>query len=811
MKRLFKGLFYFFATVILLLTIAFAIAYWNRDKIREQITAQLNSGINGEFNIRKLNFTLFNDFPHVTVTLRDVSLRETVPFNHPDFFAAEKIFLDVNLYSLWHKQIDIHTLKVENANLFMFRTHDGYTNLSIFKTDSVTSADSNKQNKSPFLLSINNIEFRNVDFIYTDSLKKKSHRFKFIATKHKVLFSDSVYETHINGKMHFSGLTFKEENGSFLSDKKVTTDLHLKINRNARLLTIEPSFLQFEKSQIGISGFFELRPEGNFNLRFKSDKLNIPEAVTLVDRHLNTTLSKFEIDQPASVDVLLKGKSIPNHKPEVDVHFRSSDTQVRYAKMLFSKFSFTGAFTNHLDSTRENDNSNSRISFSSFNGLMDDFPIRGTADISELQDPLLKLNIITEMILSDLNHHLDTTRFRFKKGQLITKINYQGRLAEYMDGSRTRYDGQLHGETTVKDGAFYFITKQLYLDKIDALFEFNEERLKINKLDLTLNGSSLQMTGLAKNFIPFFIQPKDKGYIQINIASPRLDLTPFASKKAKKKTTKQLTQDKKRLSDMMDNIFTKLEFDLNIKAAQLVFKRFNATNFTGRVALSHQVLEAKPVSMNVAGGKMNLNFRLSDLSKNINPMVVSAKVTNARIKDFFTCFDNFNQNTVESKHLEGTISTDVQFAARVDDNLQILAPSMRGNISLNVKNGRLINFEPMENMSNFLFRKRDFSDIQFAELNSDFLLNGSDLDIKRMEIQSTVLSLFVHGRYSFTDSTSLSIQLPLSNLKKRDKTYKPKNVGADAKTGPSVFLHIYKDAEGKIAIAYDPFKKWAKQ
>ena len=157
------------------------------------------------------------------------------------------------------------------------------------------------------------------------------------------------------------------------------------------------------------------------------------------------------------------------------------------------------------------------------------------------------------------------------------------------------------------------------------------------------------------------------------------------------------------------------------------------------------------------------------------------------------------------------ISADVKFNARMNDNLSIEAPSMWGDLAVKIKNGRLQNFEPMQNMSNFLFKKRDFTDVAFAEIDSHFFLLGSDLDINLMEIQSTVLSLFVHGRYSFTDSTSLSVQLPLSNLKKRDKDYKPKNVGVDAKVGPSVFLHVYKDDKGKIAIAYDPFKKYAKQ
>ena len=79
-----------------------------------------------------------------------------------------------------------------------------------------------------------------------------------------------------------------------------------------------------------------------------------------------------------------------------------------------------------------------------------------------------------------------------------------------------------------------------------------------------------------------------------------------------------------------------------------------------------------------------------------------------------------------------------------------------------------------------------------------------------MEIQSSVVSLFVEGRYSFTDSTSLSVQIPLSNLKKRHKDFKPKNIGTHSKAGPSVFLHVYreKDINSKIKIDYDPFKKW---
>jgi hypothetical protein len=231
------------------------------------------------------------------------------------------------------------------------------------------------------------------------------------------------------------------------------------------------------------------------------------------------------------------------------------------------------------------------------------------------------------------------------------------------------------------------------------------------------------------------------------------------------------------------------------------------------VKLTENTIASDGIDMEVAEGTTHLNFRLSELEKKQSSLAVEANVKNANIRDFFLYFDNFNQDAVVADNLTGFISSEVIFNALVDDNYSVIPPTMRGSINSRILEGGLLNFEPLENVGNFLFRKRDFSDIQFAQLNSNFTIDGTALDISRMEIQSSVLTLFLQGRYSFSDSTNLSVQLPLSNLKKRHKDYKPENIGVDADAGASVYLHVYRydDPKGKINIAYDPFKKWAKR
>jgi hypothetical protein len=90
-------------------------------------------------------------------------------------------------------------------------------------------------------------------------------------------------------------------------------------------------------------------------------------------------------------------------------------------------------------------------------------------------------------------------------------------------------------------------------------------------------------------------------------------------------------------------------------------------------------------------------------------------------------------------------------------------------------------------------------------------MSGTQMHVSRMEVESTVVTMFIEGRYDLKDSSDLSIQIPLSNLKKRDQDIPPENVGVDSKVGPSVYLRVKPDKTGKNTISYDPFKKFRKK
>ena len=136
--------------------------------------------------------------------------------------------------------------------------------------------------------------------------------------------------------------------------------------------------------------------------------------------------------------------------------------------------------------------------------------------------------------------------------------------------------------------------------------------------------------------------------------------------------------------------------------------------------------------------------------------------------------------------------------------------SLESVIDFSLKNGVLNNYEPVKKLQNFLFKHRDFDNIRFAELKDKFEIKDGDVKINRMEIQSSVMSLFVEGVYNKKGTTDLSIQVPLSNIHKRGEDFNPENIGADKKGGSSIHLRGRPGPDGNIKFKLDLFNKFKK-
>jgi hypothetical protein len=178
------------------------------------------------------------------------------------------------------------------------------------------------------------------------------------------------------------------------------------------------------------------------------------------------------------------------------------------------------------------------------------------------------------------------------------------------------------------------------------------------------------------------------------------------------------------------------------------------------------------------------------------------------VQQLFYAFNNFGQDGITDKNLEGILTARADVALQVNSDGKVLPSSSNGIIHFSLKKGGLNNFEPIKKIQRFIFKKRDFENISFAELKNKLSVKNGEIKINRMEIQSSVLSFFVEGLYSPRGNTDISVQVPFSNLKKRGEDYRPENIGTDKKGGRSIFLRGQPGKDGSIDFKLDLFKRY---
>jgi len=132
--------------------------------------------------------------------------------------------------------------------------------------------------------------------------------------------------------------------------------------------------------------------------------------------------------------------------------------------------------------------------------------------------------------------------------------------------------------------------------------------------------------------------------------------------------------------------------------------------------------------------------------------------------------------------------------------------SIVAQIAVNISNGQLINFKPMESLSKFV-ELSELQNIRFETMENQITIENSTIYIPTMDIKNNALNLTINGKQTFDGDINYQLKMLLKEvLSKKIKTRKrnTEDFGdiIDDNTG-NTYLHLI--ATGNIS---NPKFKW---
>lgn len=796
------------ALIIIVIITGYILLILHKKEIHSLITNTFNEKLSGQLVMKDMDFTAFERFPNFTIRIEDIYITDSASAVRGDtLFKAGKISIGIDLPKLFFGNIQFNSIKISDASIYMVKDSSGNMNTpKARKAPPASAAPAEK--KSTTIPSMKKIELVNVSFHLTDSLKGKKYGLTLRTAELESAPGDAPLTYRMKSSIHFDGLVFNPVKGGYLTDQDVELNTMIGFNADSSELTVIHGLLELKKQYLLLNARMNFRKK-TMQMQFDASSILPSVAYAALTPAIYEKLKNYDLQKPVLATVRINGFMTPGSKPAVDVYFKATDNQLNIAKRSFENLQLLGWFTSHIDSTKINDDHNSKVVLPVFRATLYGLPLVSTLSVTDLI--LTNLDMQAHIYYDGSKQGEVTTKmFRFYKGSVDISYHFQGPLVGFVDSVNKVMLGDLSGAARFRDADFDQLSTGYQFREMNGDITFRKPDLWIDSLDLILNGNRMSMNGSAKYFIAFLFIPGVKAVANLDLAADTIDFNSFkappASAPEKEEQTKKSGEAD--IPDLINWLTSKLEFDISLSAQKIILQKFSATGIKAAVTLVNDELQIKDAAMKTCGGEFLLNMHIGKLSSNQHPLSLKTSIKGVRMNDLMYSFNNFNQSTITNKNITGTVSTSVSFTANIDKNYRIIGSSMNGDLRTKVKNGSLNNVDGLQKISKYIFKNRDFSSIEFADINNHAKLKGTVLDIDTLNIFSSVITLFISGTYDFNKTnTDLLVTVPFSNLKKMEATERMALTDSAARKGGNVTLRASYNKDGELKIAPVVFGK----
>jgi len=783
--------------ILLWLGLAWHIRH-NKDQILRQISDRLNDRLHGgELLIKDMEPSLVRSFPDVSVALEGVSVKDSLwNIHHHPLVDVARIFVKINTFSLLKKQLDIKQISLEEGNIYLFTDSTGYSNAGMLKKNTKVKAEGG----NGMAADITSFQLNNVNLVIDNQQKHKLFSFAIRNLRGKLRNNDSGWVCNMRTALQVASLAFNTDRGSFLKDKSLQTDLEITYNRDRKLLVIPQQVLYVADQKITAGASFSFGDQPRpFTVHIIAEQIPFRLASSMLTPKITAKLDSINLDNPLDADCVIKGQMQAGDQPGVNVTWKTENNHVTTKGMELQECSFTGRFSNEWQPGEHTDE-NSVISLYGLKARTYGIPVTAdTIDITNLRHPTLTGYFKADFPLTDLNNAQgEEGVFKFTGGTAKAGLYYKGGIT-----AGDTIIPYLKGQVQLKDGAMEYTPRNLQFSACNALMNFNGSDLYMENVSIHTQKSSLQMEGSVRNIAILYFSAPDKLELDWKVRSNGIDLDEFKSFLGKRRQGKRASvaanrRKISRIASQLDVMLSSCIININVQLDKLTYGNFIAQQVKADLSMKETNVSLRQVSLAHAGGSVNLNGTMTQDGVN-NRFKINTDIRNVHIDQLFHAFNNFGMKSLSSKNLKGIFSAKAAVSGNILDNGKMSPQSMYGTLSFDLRQGALVHFEPLEDIGNLVFRRRNLDNITFDNVKNTLTLQGNKIIVPPMQINSSALYMDISGVYAMTKGTDMYITVPLRNPKK-DEDLDKEEKKLRRKKGIVLHLHAMDGEDGKVKI-----------
>jgi hypothetical protein len=788
---------------------------WKKDSLIEKARLEINTRISGNLRIGHAEISLFRHFPAVTLSLTDVSLRDSAwQRHHHDLLQAQKVYISCSPFrSLLSGRLDLGTIFIEHGSMYFYTDSSGYSNTYLLKG----REDSRSSSGSPPKGGLPKVVLSDVRWVMDRQDQHKLFDLSIGRLTAVIEREDRELRFDVTTMLTARNFSFNTEKGSYIRDKVLSGHFGFTYNLASHILQADKARLNIGGYRFVLTGRFfpTVKPDPFF---LTIDAVGVPfrAAAALLTPKLEKKVAEYDIDKPVDIHAQLDAGAADEHEPQIQVRLNLQNGGVTTPKGSFQDVSFAASFTNERVRGQGHNDANSAIRFTGFAGQLGGIPLHADSLlITDLGDPQLVCNLRSRFDITALNDVYGSQLLQFRAGTCGMALLYKGPLSENDTAGAT-----VNGELDLDSASIVYLPVGFSLTNANGRLLFKDQDLFIDRLEASVGKTRVQIKGVAKNLIALIDQNSERVSMDLALGAAHLSLEDFVALVGRVSTAsagrRSSTPALGAAAARIDNFLKAGTIHLNLNAADISYQDFTGAHARADLTFRDGTIRLSRMTVEQNSGLLELNATLvrphdPGGETDANPLTLESHLENVDLPGLFRSFDDFGLNGIGARNLKGKLNADIKLTGLLTDKARLVPNSLKGEVDFSIADGQLVDWEPMEKIHEQVLKKRDMSEVQFGTLQNLLDIDSTTITLHRMEIRSTAFILYAEGTYDLKTGTDMSLQVPLSNLKARADDAPPESRGNDSKAGLSLRLRAKTGDDGKLKVTWDPFRKALKK
>ncbi|MDU0369931.1 AsmA-like C-terminal region-containing protein [Hymenobacter endophyticus] len=736
-------------TLLGLLTMGWLGLWLGQDYLVGLFVRGLNQYLCVPVHASRLEVSALDQFPRLSVTLHDVTVRGSVPTDTVRLARARRLYCAFNAWDLVSGHYRIREVTLTDARVHIRRNQQDVGNYHIICPDTAAV----QPDDTPFKLALEGIRLERVAVVYEDAGRRQYIALHTPVAQAQVAIIGPLVEVAATGEALVR--TVRLGSDDYFQQKLLQLRAAVRIDRQQQQLTIQPSEIGVGPARYSLAGSIGYRGAPQLNVRCEAAGADVQAVLALLPPRLTRSLAGYRSRGQVYFGGTVQGEWSDKQNPAVQVQFGCRQASFFHPKyrQAVEQVSLRGTFSNGA----ARNGRTAVLALQNIQGQLAGRAFSGQLRLENFINPQLVLTARADVDLRRAVQFFPVAAVQSAQGEAQVALQLNGPLRSIRARPTAR---QASGQLT-----FRGVT--LRLRDFRQPFTGLAGRLELRGADVAfpsivgrLGNSDFQARGTLHNITGWATNARQPLRVEAAVTSELLDFNQllYVYQPVKSSAAKPGQPASGGL-----HVPATLALSVQTQARQVRFRRLRGRQLRGTMRLQNQVFSSPGLTLLAAGGRISVRGTVDARRTELLKASTVASCQQLPLDSLFYVFENFGQQFITARHLRGRLTATAESDTYFDAHLSPLTERLEAEVHATIQDGQLLDFEPLQRLS-LVANRATLRHLRFAELRNSLYVQSRTVYIPQMDIRSNVRAaslIRITGTHTFDQQIDYHVQIPL--------------------------------------------------